>query len=144
MRWRCPSRAPAQPPDLQTLAAQIVKSDADFAQSVAEKNRERFLSVLADQTTFAGGMPNEIHGRDAVMQRWSQFFMPDGPTLTWAPIKGEVFGAGDFGYTTGRSVFRERGPDGKIVEIHSQYITVWGKQTDGSWKVIFDTGGTIP
>jgi ketosteroid isomerase-like protein len=55
-----------------------------------------------------------------------------------------VIGGGDVGYTTGRSVLRERDRDGKIVERHSEYLTVWRRQRDGSWKVVFDTGSTLP
>jgi hypothetical protein len=39
-------------PNLQAAADQIVKSDAAFAQSVAEKDRTKFLSFIADMTTF--------------------------------------------------------------------------------------------
>jgi ketosteroid isomerase-like protein len=134
----------AQSPTLQSAADQIVKSDAAFAQSVADKNREKFLTFIAEVTTFNGGTPNELRGRDAVMKGWEDFFAPDGPTLTWAPIKGEVFGAGDFGYTTGRSVFRQKGADGKVTERRGQYLTVWRKQVDGAWKVVFDTGSNLP
>jgi len=125
-------------------AAQIMKADADFAQAVAAKNRERFLSFLADVTTFNGGSPSELHGRDAVMKEWNDFFMADGPTLSWTPTRGEVVGAGDLGYTTGQSLFRGKGPDGKMVERRGEYLTVWRKQRDGSWRVIFDTGSTLP
>lgn len=72
------------------------------------------------------------------------FFAPAGPTLTWTPTKGEVIGAGDIGHTTGRAVRRARGADGTVSERHTQYITVWKRQADGSWKVIFDTGSTLP
>lgn len=130
--------------DLKAAADRIVTSDALFAQSVAEKNREQFLSFIADVTTFNGGTRNELHGRDAVMKEWSDFFAPDGPTLTWTPIKGEVIGAGDVGYTTGRSVLRQKGPDGKVTERRGQYLTVWRKQADGTWKVVFDTGSALP
>jgi ketosteroid isomerase-like protein len=136
------AQAPA--PNLQAAADQIVKSDAAFAQSVAEKNREKFLSFIADVTTFSGGTPNELHGRDAVMKAWGDFFAPDGPTLSWIPSKGEVIGAGDVGYTTGRSVFRQKGADGKVTERRGQYVTVWKKQVDGAWKVVFDTGSNLP
>lgn len=130
--------------DLQGPVAQIVKADADFAQSVADRNRERFLSLIAETATFGGGTPNELHGRDAIMQEWAAFFSPDGPTLTWAPTKGEIIGAGDLGYTIGRSVFRSKGADGKTTERHGQYVTVWKKQADGTWKAIYDAGSTIP
>lgn len=139
-----PPAVGAQTPDLQTATNAIVKSDADFAQSVADKNRERFLTFIADATTFNGGTPGELRGRDAVMKQWATFFEPNGPTLTWTPIKGEVFPPGLVGYTTGRSVFREKGADGKVTERLGQYLTVWRKQTDGSWKVVFDTGANLP
>ena len=132
------------PPDLKAAADQIVKSDAAFAQSVAEKNRDKFLSFIADVTTFNGGTANELHGRDAVMKAWGDFFAADGPTLSWTPIRGEVIGAGDIGYTTGRSVFRQKDANGKVTERRGQYVTIWRKQTDGSWKVVFDTGSTLP
>lgn len=127
-----------------TETAQIMKADADFAASVAQRNRERFLSFLADVTTFNGGSPNELRGRDAVMKDWSDFFVAGGPTLSWTPARAEVVGAGDLGYTTGTSILRGKGPDGSPIERHGEYLTVWRKQKDGSWKVIFDTGSTLP
>jgi ketosteroid isomerase-like protein len=139
------TRAGAQSPNtLKAAADRILQSDAAFAQSVADKNREKFLSFIADVTTFNGGTANELRSRDAVMKAWSDFFAPDGPTLSWTPLNGEVVGAGDVGYTTGRSVYRQKGADGKITERRGQYITVWRKQEDGSWKVVFDTGSTLP
>src|SRR5215831_5583018 len=136
--------AQAPSPTLQAAADQIVKSDAAFAQSVADKNREKFLSFIADVTTFNGGSANELRGRDAVMKAWADFFAPDGPTLTWTPLKGEVIGAGDVGYTTGRSLYRQKDAAGKVTERNGQYLTVWRKQADGSWKVVFDAGSTLP
>jgi len=134
----------AQSPAHAAEAAQIMKADADFAQSVAAKDRTRFMSFLADVTTFNGGSPSELRGPDAVMKEWNDFFTADGPTLSWTPTKGEVVGAGDLGYTTGRSLLRGKTPDGKMVERRGYYLTVWRKQKDGSWKVIFDTGSTLP
>jgi ketosteroid isomerase-like protein len=136
--------AAQRPPDRTAAAAEIMKADADFARSVADRNRDRFLSFIADVTTFGGGTPNELRGKDAVWKGWSDFFAPDGPALTWAPTKAEVIGAGDLGFTTGRAVSQTRGADGKLTERRSEYLTVWKKQPDGGWKVIFDTGSTLP
>jgi ketosteroid isomerase-like protein len=144
--WTVLSVAPghSQGIDLQGAAAPIVKADTEFARSVADKNRERFLSMIAETATFNGGSANELRGRDAIMKEWAGFFAADGPTLTWAPAKGEVLGAGDLGYTSGRSVLTVKGADGKTTERHGQYVTVWRKQADGTWKVVFDTGSTVP
>jgi ketosteroid isomerase-like protein len=138
------SRLAAQASNREAAAAEIVRADAAFAQSVAKKDRQAFLSFLADAVTFNGGTPGEVHGREAVMKDWADFFEPNGPTLEWTPIKGEVVGAGDVGYTTGRSTFRRKSGDGTVIERRGQYITVWRRQPDGGWKVVFDTGSTLP
>ena len=134
----------AQAPAHGAEAAAIMQADADFARAVAERDRARFLTFIADVTTFNGGTPGEIHGRDAVMKDWSDFFDPAGPTLSWTPTKADVFGAGDLGYSTGRSLFRAKNAAGAMVERRGEYLTVWRKQPDGAWRVVFDTGSTLP
>ncbi len=134
----------AQAPSADPAVQQIMKADADFASAVASRNRERFLSFIADTTTFNGGTPGEIHGRDAVMQEWAGFFALDGPTLTWAPTHGEVIGAGDLGYTVGTSTMKGKNAAGVMTERQGSYLTVWRKQRDGRWLVVFDTGSTLP
>jgi len=91
----------AQKPDIKAAQAEIMKADEDFNQSVADWNRERFLSLIADGATFGGGTPNEQKGKDAIWKAWSVFFDPKGPTLTWHPSKAEVLAGGEVGYTTG-------------------------------------------
>jgi ketosteroid isomerase-like protein len=63
-------------PDLGAAAAQIVRADAEFAKSVAERDRDRFLSFIADAATFSGGSATERRGKDAVWKAWSDFFAP--------------------------------------------------------------------
>jgi len=142
--WVVPSASHAQPGRYPAETAAIMKADADFAAAVAQGNRERFLSFIAESTTFGGGTPGEVHGRDAVMKDWNDFFVPGGQRLTWTPTAGQVIGAGDVGYTTGTSLLRGKRPDGTTVERRGEYLTVWMKQEDGSWRVVFDTGSTLP
>ena len=139
-----PQVARPQAPNLEAAAAQMVKADRDFARSVADRNRQAFLSFVAEVTTFNGGTATEVRGRDAVMKDWENLFEPNGPTLTWQPTKGEVIASGDVGYTTGRSVFRTKAKDGTTTERLGVYLTVWRKQPDGSWKAVFDTGSSLP
>jgi ketosteroid isomerase-like protein len=99
-------RLSAQKPDIPAARAAIMKADEDFNQSVADRNKERFLSLIADAATFGGGTGNEQKGKDAIWKGWSVFFDPKGPTLTWHPSKAEVLAGGDVGYTTGFSELR--------------------------------------
>ncbi len=136
--------AAPQPAPGRDAAAQILAADAAFAQSVADRDRTRFLSFLSDVPIFNGGTPGEVHGRDAVLRAWNQFFEPGGPTLRWTPSAGQVIGAGDLGFTTGQSVLRDTDASGRAVERRGEYLTVWRRQPDGSWKVVYDTGSTLP
>ena len=60
--------------------------------------------------------------------------------LTWEPLKAEVFPGGQMGYTVGKYSARFKDKAGKMMEETGRYITVWKKQSDGSWKIVTDTG----
>jgi ketosteroid isomerase-like protein len=96
-------------------AAAIIAADQEFNQAVADRNRERFLSFIADSATFVG-TTTEMRGHDEIWKGWQAFFQKDGPTLSWRPTAGEVLVGGDVGYTVGSWVRRTKGPDGKPVE----------------------------
>jgi ketosteroid isomerase-like protein len=135
----------AQTPNAQAGAAAIMQADRDFNQAVADRDLARFLSFVAEAATFGGGTSEEIHGREAVAKEWAPFFQADGPKLKWTPTKGEVIGAGDLGYTVGtweRRVANASG--GQPTVTRGNYLTVWKKQADHTWVVVFDTGSTIP
>jgi ketosteroid isomerase-like protein len=75
---------------------------------------------------------------------WGAFFEKDGPTVTWTPTKAEVLVGGDVGVTFGEWVHRARSSDGRTIETRGEYTTAWLRQTDGTWRVIFDIGSTRP
>jgi ketosteroid isomerase-like protein len=58
-----------------------------------------------------------------------------GFTLSWEPTRAEISRGGKLGYTWGRY---SAVVGGKTRE--GTYMTVWEKQQDGTWKVLFDTG----
>jgi ketosteroid isomerase-like protein len=128
--------------DLKAAAAAIMAADRAFNQSVAARDRVKFLSFIVENATFVGA--SDMRGHDAILKGWESFFQKDGPTLTWEPTKGEVLVAGDVGYTVGSWVRRGRGPDGTFAETRGQYLTTWRKQKDGMWKIVYDIGSTAP
>jgi uncharacterized protein (TIGR02246 family) len=121
----------------------ILKADRDFNQAVADGDLKKFLSFIAEGATFNGGTPSEIRGRDAIAKDWAPFFEKDGPRLTWIPTHGEILGAGDLGYTVGTSEYRTVAASGQATIRRGQYLTVWRKQADGAWLIVYDTGSTF-
>ena len=123
----------------QLAEAAMLKADRDFNQAMADRDLPRFLSLVADDAKFDASV-----GREAVGKAWAPFFAPDGPTISWAPVKAESLVAGDVGYTVGTWERHTKDAQGKAVVGRGQYLTVWWLQKDGVWRAAFDTGSTAP
>jgi ketosteroid isomerase-like protein len=61
-------------------------------------------------------------------------------TLAWQPLLVEVSKSGDLGYSIGSYEARKTDASGTHVVGTGKYMTVWRRQKDGSWKVVFDSG----
>jgi ketosteroid isomerase-like protein len=60
----------------------------------------------------------------------------EGRVLRWEPVAGAMSPAGDLGFTTGRYRIMT---DGKAVAT-GVYVSVWQRNAEGEWKIVFDTG----
>ena len=78
----------AQKPDIKAAQAEIMKADEDFNQSVADWNRERFLSLIADGATFGGGTPNEQKGQGRDLESVVRLLRSEGPDADVASVEG--------------------------------------------------------
>lgn len=58
-------------------------------------------------------------------------------TLTWQPHNAVVAKAGDIGYTYGIYSFQPKSAD---TILYGTYVSIWKKQSDGSWKFVLDSG----
>jgi ketosteroid isomerase-like protein len=127
------AQQPEGGPDLKTL----VNTERAFSKtSEAKGMRDAFLAYLADDGILF--RPNPVSGKKWWLER-----PPAEGLLTWEPIFADVSRAGDLGYTTGPWEFREKGPDDTEVA-HGNFVTVWKKQADGTWKFVIDLGISNP
>ena len=63
--------------------------------------------------------------------------------LSWRPIYADVSAAGDLGYTTGPYELR-KDPGDPVAASFGNYITIWQRQPDSTWKVLIDLGTANP
>lgn len=59
-------------------------------------------------------------------------------TLYWTPDFIDVSDCGDLGYTYGKYIAKLRDAEGNIVEDKGIFHTVWKRQSDDSWKYVWD------
>lgn len=65
------------------------------------------------------------------------------PLLSWYPTVADIARAGDIGYTTGPWEYKADIHDAKPVA-WGNFLTVWRRQADGSWKFAIDLGISNP
>lgn len=65
---------------------------------------------------------------------------PSWLTVTWSPTDGEISKSADLGYTWGTFTILGVSPEGEAIKDEGKYVTVWKKQTDGSWLSVLNSG----
>jgi len=124
---------PAHAQQKGTAVDEVRAAETAFAKSMADRNLAAFTALLADDTVFWGGKGGVNRGKPAVAADWKRFFDgPDAP-FSWVPAEVEVLSSGNLGFTSG-PVFDPKG--NRIGTFNS----VWQRQSDGSWKIVFDKG----
>jgi ketosteroid isomerase-like protein len=125
--------------DKQQAAAlkSMVETERAFARMSEEKGtREAFAAFIADDGILF--RPTAVFGK-----KWMQENPLPPPTthplLAWQPIFAFVSSAGDLGYTTGPWQYKKDIKDAQAAAF-GNFMTVWKKQADGSWKFALDLG----
>jgi ketosteroid isomerase-like protein len=88
--------------------------------------------MASDATVYPPGMP-AVSGTDAIRKTFTEMTGTPGFALSWTPTRADVAASGDLGTTIGTYEMSMAGSSEK-----GKYVTVWRKQTDGSWKVVDD------
>jgi len=120
-------------PGASEAARAMVESERKFYQTGQEKGtRAAFLAFLAEDSIVF--RPGPVSGQEAWGKRPETGF-----DLIWEPTFASIARSADFGYTTGPAKWRANKKEEKFVG-YGQFISVWKKQKDGSWKVTLDCG----
>jgi ketosteroid isomerase-like protein len=123
--------------DLRSELHSLVESEWAFAKtSEAKGMREAFLAFLADESIIF--RPHPVNGK-----KWMEERPAFAGRLTWQPAFADVARAGDMGYTTGPWAFRSNDSTNAQVR-YGNFVSVWKKQPDQTWKVVIDFGNVNP
>ena len=107
-----------------------------FAKAFADRDAAKFFTYVLDDATFLSRR-GTLSGKPEVMRVWSDYLKPERAPFSWHPERVVVNGAGDLGLSTGPV----RDAEGKHI---GDFASVWQKQKDGTWKVVFDGPGSGP
>jgi ketosteroid isomerase-like protein len=132
-----PIRAVAEGGPRDEATAAIRENEKKFFELGQEQGtRDAFLQFLASDSIIFN--PGPVNGK----AEWSK--RPEkGISLKWKPEFVWVSRSADLGYSTGPAEWRKNKEDEKPFG-YGQFVSIWKKQKDGSWKVAVDFGNEVP
>ena len=128
----------AQEVDLDVGRASLMEADRTMFEtySTSDNPVDALMAHFADDASvLAPDMP-VARGRDESRAVFAAMEAMPGYSLTWSPSEGDA--SGDLGYTIGTYRIEVQDPERKPLAIDGKYMTVWKRQSDGTWKVAVD------
>jgi ketosteroid isomerase-like protein len=114
------------------LTKQVRDAENGFAATMAARDHKAFATFIADDAVFFGNA-EAFRGKAAVVASWKGLYeKPDAP-FSWRSESVEVLDSGKLAHSSG-PVFNPKG------ERVGTFNSIWRRESDGSWKVVFDKG----
>jgi len=135
--------APAQPPvapDTRAADEQAIRDgEAQWVKDFAAKDVEKVAAHYADDGSSMIPLMTLMTGKDAIRAGLKEEFSDPNSSLDFHPAKVEVSKSADLAYSQGTYAYTSTDPKTKkAVTEHGNYVEVYKKQADGSWKVAAD------
>jgi ketosteroid isomerase-like protein len=122
------------------VADDVRCTEISFSQSVENHDITAFTSFIDADARFVGSSISR--GPAEVTEAWSVFLADGGPEIKWRPQYIEVLKDGKLALSRGPYRMITHDADGKISESWGTFNSVWRRQADDSWKVVFDAGNS--
>ncbi len=129
----CSLLAQAVPP---ALTRQVFIAESSFAATMARRDLKAFAAHVAPEAVFFSDTA-ALRGKEAVIEAWRKFFVERQPPFSWRPETVEVLSSGTLALTSGPV----HDPGGKLV---GSFTSIWRREADGTWRIIFDKGCPPP
>lgn len=127
-----PARAPVRAAGADTRV--LVEADKEF------DGLEGFSAFISDDMTTIRENQAIVRGKPAFLEGWAPLFAASAVSLRWQPELARISDDGTLGFTVGGYTTTKTESNARRKVGSGKYVTIWRKQADGSWKVIFDAG----
>lgn len=121
---------------IATKKAEMIAAEIAFSSlSEAQGTRKAFMQYIDSNGVLLRPNSFPLVGADAV-----DFISQTNDTsytMVWQPKGGTVAASGDLGYTFGVYTITQKN---KGAPLYGNYVNIWKKQQDGSWKLLLDSG----
>lgn len=113
-------------------ASEVEAREIAFAKTMEDRDLDAFLGFVSTEAVFFNGnIP--LRGHKAITQAWAPLFEDETAPFSWHPDVVEVLESGRLALSSGPV----RAASGEIL---GRFNSIWRKDSDGQWRVVFDKG----
>ena len=118
-----------------TAALEVKAREIAFAKTMEDRDFDAFLNFVSPEAVFFNGNEPQ-RGHAVISQAWAGFFEGETAPFSWRPDVIEVLESGRLALSSGPV----RGASGEII---GRFNSIWRKDKDGQWRVVFDKGSSL-
>lgn len=137
------THATAVPVAMSAVECEVWLRERSFAETVEAHDAEAFAAHLVGDTVFGAGGPAPVRGREAVVAEWKPIIDGKAFALRWHPQFVAIGADPSVAVSSGPAWTENFDPQAKHRFTVSRFNSVWKREADGQWRVLFD-GGTPP
>lgn len=141
----CTQVTPPAPDTREADTKAIHDVEAIARKAWADKSAESLASIYAPNGQLIVPGMGAISGPADIQASAAEFFKDPNIALTFESQKVEISKSGDLGYSQGTYAMTSTNPLTKKPSVEKgTYVTVFQKQTDGTWKAVADINAMGP
>jgi ketosteroid isomerase-like protein len=124
--------------DKELVKKEIYQTEKAFEKMVQEQGITEAFYYYADSlAVIKRDNDSLIYGKNSIKNFYEKKNYSN-VTVNWTPDFIDVSNDGTLGYSYGKYVFRMKQQDNSVKEFVGAFQTVWKKQSDNTWKYVFD------
>jgi uncharacterized protein (TIGR02246 family) len=119
----------------------VREDQAQWLKDFQSKDLDKIVSHFSDAAIIIDNGDPPVRGREAAKNIYRAFAADPASSLTFSPSLIEVSKSGDLAYVVGSYSSVKTVPQTqKTAEERGSYVSIYQKQTDGTWKDVADIG----
>jgi ketosteroid isomerase-like protein len=121
-------------------ATVLMEADRAFDRDTAARGLDGWMGWFAEDARIETNK-DVLVGKAVLREYYSKMFAGREFRIHWWPVQADISADGTLGFTFGRAEVSWRDEKGEMQKRESRYTTLWRRQRDGQYKVVFDMGG---
>jgi len=124
--------------DTKAEGDKIMQLSKEWSEAASKKDLDKTVSYWADDAILISEGQPSLNGKQAIKKFVEESFKIPGFKISWQPQNVIVSENGDMAYMIEDSQMSYSDSTGKSTTLNSKAVSIWRKQTDGSWKNVVD------